>query len=202
MTDWDADGPRLQANLAAVFDDISQWAERRGKLTAATIKRWHRQTMTGLDVPDPKFVGRFRGEPGLAYEPVYIGRREGTKAALVVGEVDAFVKRLQDVSGSLDRFLPSGKKLDRDGLEAIIEMAAWTHSEWVRIHPFRNGNGRTARMLANAILMRYGLPPALRLRPRPPSPYGLAGARGMEGNSKPMEALLRRLLKDIQDECC
>ena len=82
----------------------------------------------------------------------------------------------------------------------IIELAAWTHSEWLRIHPLRNGSGRTARMLTNAILMRCGLPPVLRLRPRPPSPYGYAGAEGMEGNPKPMENLLRKLLKDFPKE--
>ena len=200
MADWDADGPRLRANLEVVLEDISRWADQRDKVAVVTIRRWHRQALTGLDVPDPRFIGRFRGEPGLEGEPVYVGSHAGTKAPLVVGEVNAFVKRLRAVSGRLDEFLPSGEDLDRDGLEAVIELAAWTHSEWVRIHPFCNGNGRTARMLANAILMRYGLPPALRLRPRPPSPYGLAGARGMEGNSKPMEAMLRRLLKGIPKE--
>ena len=112
-------------------------------------------------------VGRFRGEPGLEGEPVYIGSHEGTKAELVEGEVGAFIRRLQAVSERLDKLFPSGEELDRDGLEAVIELAAWTHSEWVRIHPFRNGNGRSARLLANAILMRYGLPPVLKLRPRP-----------------------------------
>ena len=197
MADWDADGPRLQANLEAVLEDVSRWADNRDKITVATIKRWYRQTMSGLDIPDPKYAGRFRGEPGLESEPVYIGSHEGTKAALVEGDVDAFVRRLQAVSQRLDKLFPSGEELDRDRLEAVIELAAWTHSEWVRIHPFRNGNGRSARILSNAILMRYGLPPALRLRPRPSSPYGQVGAEGMAGNSKPMEALLRRLLKDF-----
>lgn len=200
MADWDADGPQLQANLERVLGDIARWADQRGKITVATIKRWHRQTMAGLDVPDPKVVGRFRGEPGLEAEPVFIGSHAGTSAALVVGEVDALVKRLAAVSGRLDKLLPSGQELDRDGLEAVIELAAWAHSEWVRIHPFCNGNGRTARTLTNAILMRYGLPPVLRLRPRPRSPYGHAGAAGMEGNAKPMEVLLRRLLKDFPKE--
>ena len=153
--------------------------------------------MSGLSVPDPKYVGHFRGEPGLEDEPVYVGQREGSKAALVVGEVNAFVKRLQAVSEQLDTLLPTGGELDRDGLEAVIELAAWTHSEWVRIHPFGNGNGRSARILTNAILMRYGLPPMLRLQPRPASSYGQIGAAGMDGNAKPMEALLRRLLKDF-----
>jgi fido (protein-threonine AMPylation protein) len=196
VADWDADGPKLQANLERMLEDVATWADQRDRITAAAIKRWHRQTMAGLDVPDPKFVGHFRGEPGLEGEPVYIGSHEGTKAELVAGEVDAFVKRLQAIADQLDKLLPSGEALDRDGLEAVIELAAWTHSEWVRIHPFSNGNGRTARILTNAVLMRYGLPPVLRLRPRPPSPYGQAGAEGMEGNAKPMETLLRRLLKD------
>jgi Fic family protein len=200
VADWDADGPRLQANLEGVLEDVSRWADNRDSITVATIKRWHRQTMSGLDVPDPKYVGRFRGEPGLDSEPVYIGSHEGTKAAHVAGEVDEFVKRLQAVSEKLDKLFPRGEELDRDGLEAVIELAAWTHSEWVRIHPFGNGNGRSARILTNAILMRYGLPPVLRLRPRPSSPYGQVGAEGMDGNSKPMEALLRRLLKDFPKE--
>ncbi|XP_066299571.1 protein adenylyltransferase Fic-like [Branchiostoma lanceolatum] len=42
-----------------------------------------------------------------------------------------------------------------------IELAAHAHHELVAIHPFQDGNGRTARMLANAILMRAGYPPAV-----------------------------------------
>lgn len=197
MADWDNDGPTLQANLEQVLEDVAQWAGKRNRITGATIKLWHRQTMAGLDVPHPKFVGRFRGESGLEGQLVFIGSDEGTKAELVAGEVDACIARLQSVVGRLDELLPHGEELDRDRLQAVIELAAWAHSEWVRIHPFGNGNGRTARILANAILMRYGLPPALRLRPRPPSPYGYAGAEGMQGNTKPMESLLRRLLKDL-----
>jgi len=200
MADWDADGPQLQINLERVFEDIFRWAQERSQITAATIKRWHRETMAGLDVPDPKFVGRFRGEPGLENEQVFIGLHAGTKAALVRGEVNAFVRRLQAVTVRLDKLLPSGEELDRDGLAAIVELAAWAHSEWVRIHPFCNGNGRTARMLTNAILMRYGLPPVLRLRPRPSSPYGQAGMAGMDKDPKPMEALLRRLLKNYPND--
>jgi fido (protein-threonine AMPylation protein) len=200
VADWDADGPQLQVNLERLLEDVAHWADRRDQITAATIRRWHRQTMAGLAVPDPTFVGHFRGEPGLEGEPVYIGSRRGTSAGRVAGEVDAFVRRLQAIAGRLDALVPSGDALNRDGLEAVIELAAWTHSEWVRIHPFSSGNGRTARILTNAVLMRYGLPPVLRLRPRPSSPYGHAAAEGMEGHVKPMEAFLRRLLGDYPKE--
>ncbi|KAF5402000.1 Adenosine monophosphate-protein transferase FICD [Paragonimus heterotremus] len=42
-----------------------------------------------------------------------------------------------------------------------IEVAALIHWKLVYIHPFYDGNGRTARLLMNLILMRAGLPPAI-----------------------------------------
>ena len=39
-----------------------------------------------------------------------------------------------------------------------IELAAWTHAEFVRIHPFRDGNGRTSRLIMNYQLMANGFP--------------------------------------------
>ena len=40
-----------------------------------------------------------------------------------------------------------------------IELAAWTHAEFVRIHPFVDGNGRTSRLLMNYQLMINGCLP-------------------------------------------
>lgn len=40
-----------------------------------------------------------------------------------------------------------------------IELAAWTHAEFVRIHPFVDGNGRASRMLMNYQLMSGGFLP-------------------------------------------
>ncbi|XP_078614537.1 uncharacterized protein LOC144883778 isoform X2 [Branchiostoma floridae x Branchiostoma japonicum] len=40
-----------------------------------------------------------------------------------------------------------------------IERAASAHHKLVHIHPFRDGNGRTARMLLNAILLKSGFVP-------------------------------------------
>ena len=40
-----------------------------------------------------------------------------------------------------------------------LECAAWTHAEFVRIHPFVDGNGRTARMIINFEMMRQGFFP-------------------------------------------
>lgn len=40
-----------------------------------------------------------------------------------------------------------------------MELAAWTHAEFVRIHPFADGNGRTSRLLMNYQLMSKGFAP-------------------------------------------
>jgi Fic family protein len=54
-----------------------------------------------------------------------------------------------------------GKSVSADSslqaIEDIIGVAAWIHHKITHIHPFRDGNGRTARLVTNLILERYGL---------------------------------------------
>jgi len=76
----------------------------------------------------------------------------------------------------------------------VIEVAAFAHSEWVRIHPFVNGNGRTSRIWANLIMQRYGMPPVLAMRPRPADDsYGQSAGACMRGDSAPLAAFIRKL---------
>ncbi len=42
-----------------------------------------------------------------------------------------------------------------------ILIAAEFHYKFIRIHPFDDGNGRTARILMNFILMQFGFPPVI-----------------------------------------
>lgn len=42
-----------------------------------------------------------------------------------------------------------------------ILIAAEFHYRFIRIHPFDDGNGRTARILMNFILLQYGFPPVI-----------------------------------------
>lgn len=51
------------------------------------------------------------------------------------------------------------EELNRQSDINPIELAAWTHAEFVRIHPFIDGNGRTGRLLMNYQLLSQGYLP-------------------------------------------
>lgn len=196
MAHWDADSPRLRKNLTEVLASARDNARRRVKPTASLAKRWQRQTMAGLTVPDRRYAGRFRGEAGLEEVGVKISGARGVDPSKVASALGTFESTLQTAVAALDAQYPAEQDLDGDGLRTVIDLAAWTHAEWVRIHPFANGNGRTARIWANFILMRYGIAPFVRLRPRPDGGYGTAAAAAVRGDWRPTAVVFGQLLVD------
>ena len=195
MPDWDADSPRLTDNLNRLAEELGRQASTRTSLTLEMAKTWHAEIMAGLDVPNADLVGSFRGEPGAETVGVGIGPYEGVPPNQVNGELEAFQSHLTAVVEYLDEQVPAGTLPDSDSLDAVLDVCGWVHAEWVRIHPFANGNGRTARVWTNVIAMRYGLPPFVRLRPRPAKiAYARAGARAMEGDWRPTAELFRTML--------
>jgi hypothetical protein len=195
LPSWDEDSPQLRRNLGKVSVSIERDAANRVLPKVAAAKRWQAQIMAGLAVDKPTYVGRFRGERGLERCGVHVDGANGSAPWNVAGELKAFESILQRAVAGLDAKYPDVESLDEDGQSAVIELAAWAHAEWTRIHPFANGNGRTARVWANLVLMRYGLPPAVTLRPRPGSGYAAAGAAAMRGQWRPTVSLFRQLVR-------
>jgi fido (protein-threonine AMPylation protein) len=197
VPNWDEDSPRLRQNLTHILKEIVRTSEQRETPTLAQVRHWQRLFMEGLDVPDLRFIGGFRGEPGLEDIQAKVGANYGVDSAQVAEELTRFEAKLQSLVAELDALLPPGHEPDADQLAAIVDLCAWAHAEWVRIHPFANGNGRTARLCANSFAMRYGLPPFVRLRARPDAGYAAAGAKAMQGDWKPTAVVFRRLLDDF-----
>jgi cell filamentation protein len=89
-------------------------------------------------------------------------------------------------------------------LEQIVEALAVVHVELVLIHPFRDGNGRMARLLS--ILMGWQAKlPTLNfgsITGKRKNEYFAAVRAGMARNYKPMEeifgSIIRRTLKDVR----
>jgi hypothetical protein len=158
-----------------------------------SARGWQVDIMQGLVPPDPKLLGRFRGEAGLENYNVKVGDLPGAQASEVASELAEFDRKLRQALAELDQLIKPGQDLTADDLAAVLALSAWAHSEWVRIHPFANGNGRTARLWGNGLAMRYGLPPFLRLRPRPDGGYARAAAAAMQGDWRPTLSLFRRM---------
>ncbi len=126
--------------------------------------------------------------------------RMQVRARAIASRSCARLNKAKQVIERLDQLILSGIEPDEDQTNAILEVCAWVHAEWIRILPFANGNGRTARLWVNSIAMRYALPPFLQLRPRPARGYGAAGAEAMRGHWEPTINVLRQLLEDFRKE--
>ncbi|MBK8191344.1 MAG: Fic family protein [Vampirovibrionales bacterium] len=114
-------------------------------VTEADLLALHRLVVEGIDGTKP---GQYRSKPviitGTAYVP--------PQPADVPGQMQTFIE---------DK-LPNWIKAEHP-----IHTAALAHLELVTIHPFLDGNGRTARLLMNLLLLKTGypitiIPPVLR----------------------------------------
>jgi Fic family protein len=79
------------------------------------------------------------------------------ETAGVGNELKHVESKLQELISQLDVLMQQDRAPDVDQLSAIIDVCACAHAEWIRIYPFANGNGRTARLWANGIALRYGI---------------------------------------------
>jgi hypothetical protein len=203
---WDGDPPgseaRIEANVVGLWPSIAADAANRATPLAALAQRWHRAIYRGVRLPIRYYAGEFRDSdprfPELYGYEVRVGGRLGAPSADVPGEVQRFEERVQDVCRRLDGAIPAGRiPRDEDELRAVIALTANAHGEWVRIHPFANGNGRTARVWANWLAVRYALPPFVRVKPRPDgATYGVAAAASMGGDHSLTAAVFRALLNE------
>lgn len=80
------------------------------------------------------------------------------------------------------------------------ELAAWTHTEFVKIHPFVDGNGRTSRMLMNYQLMSGGFLPVSIAKENRLEYFDALEAYAVGGNLKPFADMVASLEETRLDE--
>lgn len=182
---------------------------------ADEVLDWHRRLYQGCRVPVAGYVGHFRGDPAVTelvgYEggigrlqPDGLAEKVGVYSKDLAAQVPALLAQARAAIARLDSVLESGQRPETsEAVEAVVLLAARVHGEWIRLHPFANGNGRTARIWANFIALRYGLPAFVSVKPRPDdAAYGRAGQASMGrppdfiGNNVPVTALFARLLAE------
>lgn len=74
-----------------------------------------------------------------------------------------------------------------------IEFAAWTHAEFVKIHPFIDGNGRTSRMIMNYQLMSAGFLPVSIAKENRLEYFETLEAYAVDGNLTPFADMIAGL---------
>lgn len=167
--DWNEDRPgnlsRIIANITALWPVVEADAVARPAPSLAIALEWHRRIYNRVAVPHPDCVGRVRDSdpryPCLIDYEVAVGTARGVRARDVPGALDAFAKATTTVVAALDAAVPPGTvALSPPAVPAIVRLCTYAHGEWIRIHPFANGNGRTARVWANWIAVREGFRPS------------------------------------------
>ena len=81
-----------------------------------------------------------------------------------------------------------------------VELAAWTHAEFVRIHPFTDGNGRTSRMIMNYQLMSHGFLPVSVAKENCLEYFDALEAYAVNGNLEPFSEMIAGLEKQRLEE--
>lgn len=78
----------------------------------------------------------------------------------VTGEIFYFATPEETPAKMFDLLNWYKEKSDENDRNPLL-IAAEFHYKFIRIHPFDDGNGRTARILMNFILMKFGFPPVI-----------------------------------------
>ncbi|TVY08377.1 Fic family protein [Paenibacillus cremeus] len=125
-------------NHVEAINYVKDIVNRKIELSEYVIKSIHQLVLKNIDDED---AGRYRminvGISGSQHTP--------PNFANVPEKMEQLIQWYQQ---SKNKFHP-------------VELAARFHFQFVYIHPFTDGNGRTARLLMNLVLMGFGFPPAI-----------------------------------------
>jgi Fic family protein len=77
---------------------------------------------------------------------------------------------------------------------SVPELSSQVHFKFVHIHPFVDGNGRTARLLMNLVLVRNGYPPAIIMNLDRKKYYRVLKEADM-GNSEPFDDFIGKSIE-------
>lgn len=131
--------------IKKAWDFVLKKSEK-GKLplTSDFVKEIHK---IGFGWIFPKMGGKFRTVE------VTISNHIPPKFYLIPQLMEDFIKDLQ----TRIKHLP--KIEDENFLNELVSLLAWAHHRFLWIHPFKDYNGRIARLLNNIILLNLNLPP-------------------------------------------
>lgn len=199
----------INANVAQLDLDIATTRGTREPFTLDVVRDWHRRIHQGTKhVPRAEYIGGFRGEGSIhlltytaafGQDPATGAQFNGAHPATVADHLAAFEQEMVAALAKWDAHIPTLAEATMSRLNVVVEDAASLYATWIRIHPFADGNGRSARVLLNWLMARYGQPLILPGRPVADRD-GLVAAMtpaipAASSNLRPLVNHLRRRLK-------
>lgn len=136
--------PLEAEGIKKALQHIIKLSEKKADITPELIQNIHK---VGFDFIFPDWAGRFRtidvtvGE----YEPPHYSK----VAVLIKNLCDDLEERLKHI--------PSSEN-EEQFLAEVISLLAWFQHRFVWIHPFKDYNGRVARLLTNLLALNLNLP--------------------------------------------
>ena len=127
-------------NYLEALEKVPDFASRN-PFTLKDLLEIHK-TVTKNTLKKSDFEGVLRPLPVIVGNPA-------------TGEVTFRPPQTEEVPGLIENFLEWFNSSKINGIDPVIA-AGLTHYELVRIHPFIDGNGRTARIMATTLLYKQG----------------------------------------------
>lgn len=159
-----------------ILEELSSIYDKDHRFTAADICRIHEI-----------WLGRIYEWAGQ-YRRVNVSKGDFPFAAAghVPGLMSEFEKKL------LKKYTPCLYSAHKD----IVKAIAVVHTELVLIHPFREGNGRVARILSALMALQAGLPSLdfNGIKGKKRQEYFAAVRAGMDNNYEPMEKIFNAVI--------
>ncbi len=163
--------------LKTAIDKLLSMYDKNYRFTTADIRTMHK---VWLDE-----IYEWAGE----YRQVNVSKGDFPFAA--AKQIPSLMAELE--KGPLRKHTPCNFK----SLERIIQALAEVHIELILIHPFREGNGRVARILSTLMAFQAGLP-MLNFRDitdKKRKEYFTAINSGLSRNYEPMERLFKKIIE-------
>jgi fido (protein-threonine AMPylation protein) len=132
---------------AAAIRAVGKWLAEDRDFTKAQLLSLHTILMAGSTVDSFKPIGAWKSEDNGTSVRIDGKPRWNDTYAIA-----------QHVPALMETWLAAFNKR-REGAGDPFESYLWLHAAFVRIHPFADGNGRMARLLANVPILSAGHPP-------------------------------------------
>ena len=142
----------LTRNLSALTRNVRLVDSKTNIYSIGLIRSWHSKLFDGVR----EHAGRFRSND-YGENILNFGTHRSIPRENVLDELEKHVITAHNLFAQLDEKESSQKS--SDFIRDVIKIALYLHAMLIKIHPFRDGNGRVGRLVITFTLSKYSIPP-------------------------------------------